>query len=142
MRAALLTALAVGALISALPAYAEVLHFTASLDGAAETPPKATKATGSADVTLDTASKMLSWTVRYSGLSGPVTMAHFHGPAAVGVAAGITVTLPPPLKSPVSGSEAINDGQIGDLRAGLWYINIHTALNPKGEIRGQVLAAK
>lgn len=142
MRAALLTALAAGALLWTIPARAEVLRFTASLDGAAETPPQATKAAGTAEVTLDTRSKILSWTVRYAGLSGPATMAHFHGPAAVGAAADITVPLPPPLKSPFSGSEALSDGQIGDLRAGLWYINIHTAKSPKGEIRGQVLATK
>lgn len=142
MRTAILTALAVGALLSSPPAFAEVLHYAATLDGASETPPNMSKASGTADVTLDTESKMLSWTVNYAGLSGPATAAHFHGPAAVGVAAGVTVPIPAPLKSPISGSAAINDGQIGDLRAGLWYINVHTAKDPKGEIRGQVLAAK
>jgi hypothetical protein len=44
------------------------------------------------------------------------------------------------LASPIVGTANLNDGQIGDLRAGLWYINVHTAQYPKGEIRGQVEA--
>ena len=69
-------------------------------------------------------------------------MAHFHGPAAPGVAAGVAVPLAAPLASPINGMATLTDGQIGDLRAGLWYINIHTAQNPGGEIRGQLLKAK
>jgi hypothetical protein len=66
-------------------------------------------------------------------------MAHFHGPAASGVAAGVVVPISGSLDSPLTGTAALNDGQIGDLRAGLWYINIHTAKYPAGEIRGQVV---
>jgi hypothetical protein len=95
-----------------------------------------------ADVTLDTDSRMLSWTVTYSGLTGPATMGHFHGPAAVGVAAGVQVPMTGDLASPIKGSAEINDGQIGDLSGGLWYVNIHTAANPKGEIRGQLTKAQ
>ncbi len=47
---------------------------------ASETPPNQTAGTGTADVTLDTQSRLLSWTVGYSGLTGPATAAHFHGP--------------------------------------------------------------
>ena len=129
-------------LIVAAPAVGETLHFTTHLDGPAETPPNTTKATGVADVALDTDAKTLSWTISYSGLSGPVTMAHFHGPAARGVAAGVVLGLQGPLTSPVTGHAALNDGQIGDLRAGLWYLNLHTALNPRGEIRGQLTVVK
>jgi hypothetical protein len=142
MKIALLTALAIGALISAAPLSAEVLHFTAKLDGAAETPPTASTGKGTADVTVDTDSRQLSWTVTYYGLTGPATMGHFHGPAAPGVATGVQVPMTGDMSSPVKGSAEINDGQIGDLRGGLWYINIHTAKNPKGEIRGQLTQAK
>ena len=44
-----------------------------------------------------------------------------------------------PLASPISGRRALTDAQIADLKEGRWYINIHTAQNPKGEIRGQVV---
>ena len=124
------------------PVFAEILHFTAHLDGASETPPNSTKASGRAELALDTEAKTLTWQVSYSGLSGPVTMAHFHGPAARGVAAGVVVGLSGGLTSPVTGRAALNDGQIGDLRAGLWYLNLHTLLNPSGEIRGQLTAVK
>jgi hypothetical protein len=142
MRSSLLAVLAMGAILSAGGALAEVVHFTAKLDGASETPPRDTKATGSADVTLDTVTKVLTWKVDYVGLTGPATMAHFHGPAAPGTAAGITVPLTGDMASPIKGSATITDGQIGDLRGGLWYINIHTAKYPPGEIRGQVMQAK
>jgi hypothetical protein len=142
MRSSLLAVLALGTVLAAGAAFAEVVHFTAKLDGASETPPRDTKATGSADVTLDTVSRVLTWKVDYSGLSGPATMAHFHGPAAPGTAAGPTVSLTGSLTSPIKGSATITDGQIGDLRGGLWYVNVHTAKYPGGEIRGQVLQAK
>lgn len=138
-RFALFGALAV---LVAGAASAEVIHFKAKLNGASETPPNQTAGTGTADVTLDTQSRLLSWTVGYSGLTGPATAAHFHGPAAAGVAAGVTVPLAPPLASPIKGEAVITDGQIGDLRGGLWYVNVHTAAHPPGEIRGQVEEVK
>ena len=55
-------------------------HFTATFNGAAEVPAKAMPGTGSADVWLDKNSKMLTWTVAYSGLTGDAKAAHFHGP--------------------------------------------------------------
>ncbi|HXU99735.1 MAG TPA: CHRD domain-containing protein [Caulobacteraceae bacterium] len=139
MRAVFAAGLA-AALLAAAPAGAAVVHFTARLGGAAETPPNDSKGTGAAKVSLDTAAKKLTWTVTYSGLSGPATMAHFHGPAPVGKAAGVVVPLTPPLASPIKGSATLTDTQIGDLKAGLWYVNIHTAKIPGGEIRGQVTA--
>lgn len=134
-----LTVLAAIAVMAAAGVSAEVVHFQAKLDGASETPPKTTDGHGAAEVTLDTATRMLSWTIDYSGLTGPATMAHFHGPAAAGVAAGVTVPITGTMASPLTGTASLNDGQIGDLRAGLWYINVHTAKYPGGEIRGQVV---
>jgi hypothetical protein len=132
---------AVSALLLATPASAAVVHFTASLKGAAETPPTDSKGTGSAKVTLDTTKKTLSWTVSYAGLTGPATMAHFHGPAPVGQAAGVAIPLTPPLASPAKGSSPITDAQMKELEGGLWYVNIHTAAHPGGEIRGQLTPA-
>ena len=142
MRKAMLTMLAIAAIGSAGALQAEVLKYTTKLDGASETPANTSAGKGAAEVTLDTDSKTVSWTVTYSGLSGPATMGHLHGPAAVGAAAGVQIPLTGDLASPIKGSAPINDGQIGDLRGGLWYINIHTAKNPKGEIRGQLMQAK
>ena len=132
---------AVSALIAAAPALAEVVHFSAKLDGASETPPNDSKGVGEAHVILDTVKHKVSWKVTYSDLTGPATMAHFHGPAAAGVAAPVAIPLTPPLASPITGSADITDGQIGDLRGGLWYVNVHTAAHPAGEIRGQLAEA-
>jgi hypothetical protein len=140
MRTAL-TAIAAIAILAAAPIRAETVHFSAKLDGAQETPPNASKGAGLAAVTLDTAKKTVSWKVTYSGLSGPATMAHLHGPAPAGKAAPVAVPLTPPLASPITGSAPVTDTQIGDLRAGLWYVNVHTAKLPDGEIRGQLVQA-
>ncbi len=56
--------------------------------------PTTSSATGTADLDYDAASKKLSWTVTYSGLSGPATAAHFHGPAEAGKNAGVAVPIP------------------------------------------------
>ncbi len=125
----------------ATAAQAETLKFMAMLNAATEVPPKVSKGTGMMDATLDTATKALSYTITYSGLTGPATMAHFHGPAAVGANAGVAV----PFKNAASGSKdtvTLTDAQIADLEAGKWYVNVHTAANPGGEIRGQVMEVK
>jgi hypothetical protein len=119
-------------------AFADTVKFTATLKGASETPPNATAGTGEVTATLDTATKQFSYSVTYSGLTGPATMAHFHK-GAVGVAGPPVVPVPSTaLANPMSGSATLTDSQIADLEAGGWYFNIHTAANPGGEVRGQV----
>ncbi|PNA11302.1 CHRD domain-containing protein, partial [Pseudomonas sp. MPR-R1B] len=73
----------------------------------------------------------------YSGLTGPVTAAHFHGPAKAGENAGVMVPVTA-ASSPFSGTATLDDAKAAGLEAGNLYFNIHTAANPKGEIRGQV----
>jgi hypothetical protein len=135
---AVLTAIAI---LVAAPTWAATLHFTAKLNGGQETPPNASKGAGLADVNLDTTRKTFTWKVTYSGLSGPATATHFHGPAPAGKAAPVAVPMVPPLASPIAGSAPITDAQIGDLEAGMWYVNVHTAKHPDGEIRGQLTKA-
>ena len=118
------------------PAFAEKMK--ATLDAKSETPPNTSAGKGTADIDYDAASKKLSWKLTYSGLSGPATAAHFHGPAEPGKNAGVAVAIPNASKSPVEGSATLTDAQAADLEAGKYYINIHTAANPGGEIRGQV----
>ena len=108
------------------------------LSGANEVPPVQSQAKGTAEVTYDPAGKKVNWTVNYSGLSGPATAAHFHGPAERGKNAGVAVPIHNQGTSPVKGSATLTDAQAADLQAGRYYINIHTAANPGGEIRGQV----
>jgi hypothetical protein len=118
-------------------AFAEKVAMKAALSGATEVPANTSAGKGNAAITFDTASKMLTWKVTYSGLSGPATAAHFHGPAEAGKNAGVVV----PFKDPASGAEGsatLTDAQAADLEAGKYYVNVHTAANPGGEIRGQV----
>jgi hypothetical protein len=119
-------------------AFAQQVKLKAELSGAQEVPPTTTQGKGNADITFDTASKQLSWTVSYSGLSGPATAAHFHGPAEAGKNAGVAVPIPNQGTSPVTGSATLTEAQATELLAGRYYVNIHTAANPGGEIRGQV----
>lgn len=118
------------------PASAEKLK--ATLDAKSEVPATTSSGTGTADLDYDAASKKLSWTVTYSGLSGPATAAHFHGPAEAGKNAGVAVAIPNATSSPVKGEATLTEAQAADLLGGKYYINIHTAANPGGEIRGQV----
>ena len=89
-------------------------------------------------MTYDTASKQVTWRITFSGLTGTPTAAHFHGPAALGANAGVAVPIPNLTTSPAQGSATLTDAQAADLVGGRYYINIHTAANPAGEIRGQV----
>ena len=113
-------------------------HFHADLKGSAEVPPTGSAGTGTAEATFDPATKKLDYTVTGSGLSGPATMAHFHGPAPAGANAGVLVPLAVTPTMPVTGSATLTDSQVASLEAGNWYVNVHTAAHPGGEIRGQV----
>ena len=130
---------ALGACVALVgPAFAEKMTMKVPLTSASEVPPNTSAGKGTADVTYDTASKMLTWKVTYSDLTGPATMAHFHGPAAAGANAPVVV----PFKDAASGAEGsatLTDAQAADLTAGKLYVNVHTEANKGGEIRGQVV---
>lgn len=113
--------------------------FRATLSSAAEVPANASAGTGNLEATFDKASGVLRWKLTYSGLTGPATMAHFHGPAMPGANAGVVVPFPS-AASPAEGQATLTPAQAADLVGGRWYVNVHTAQNPGGEIRGQVLA--
>jgi hypothetical protein len=109
---------------------AETLSYKIALKSANEVPPNTSGGSGTADV--------LTWKVSYSGLTGPATAAHFHGPAEPGKNAGVMVPIQNITTSPAEGSATLSDAQAADLMAGRYYVNVHTAANPGGEIRGQV----
>jgi hypothetical protein len=137
MKKTMLATLALGAAVAfSGTAFAEKMK--ATLDGKAEVPPNASTGTGTADIDYDPATKKLSWKLTYSGLSGPATAAHFHGPAEAGKNGGVAVAIPNATSSPAEGSATLTDAQAADLTSGKYYVNVHTAANPGGEIRGQV----
>ena len=135
---------AVSALILNLTtrSYAAPIQFKATLNGASEVPANTTTGTGTFTASFDPATKMLTWNGTYTGLTGDPTAAHLHGPAEAGKNAGVEVwvsTKGSPFPSAFSGSATLTDGQASDLQSGMMYVNIHTAANPGGEIRGQVV---
>ncbi|MGT2479635.1 CHRD domain-containing protein [Methylobacterium oryzae CBMB20] len=111
--------------------------YRAALNGSSEVPATTSPGQGEITATFDPATKRLSWSGRYSGLTGPVTAAHFHGPAMTGENAGVLVPVTA-ASSPFTGEATLDDAKAADLAAGRLYFNIHTAANPKGEIRGQL----
>lgn len=111
---------------------------TAQLSGANEVPPNARTGSGSAEVSFNRDTRELRYSVRYSGLSGPATGAHIHGPAPVTANAPVVVLFDT-LGSPINGTSRLSPAQAADLLAGRYYVNVHTAAHPAGEIRGQLM---
>src|SRR5262249_22730719 len=129
--------LALAMIASATAPRAEVLTATTQMSGKNEVPANDSKATGRARITFDTKTSKLSWNVTYRGIKP--SAGHFHGPAAAGVNPGVVVPFASVDKSPVVGSATLTEAQAGDLLAGKWYVNLHTAAFGGGEIRGQVM---
>ena len=126
--------LAIGVL-TAVPTAGQTF-LTAVIDGFQPVPPTFSPGTGFGCVVLNP-DGTISYNIAFSGLLSAEVAAHFHGPAPVGLNAGVQVGLP--LGSPkFGGAGPLSAAQQADLIAGLWYINIHSALFPGGEIRGQV----
>ncbi len=119
---------------------ANVQVYTATLTAGEEVPPAAdSQGKGTAEVTINTSTDELTYKVTWSGLTGPATIGHIHGPAERGKNAGPVVPFPGIAgQSSTEGKAKITPTQYGDLAAGLWYVNIHTAKHPGGEIRGQL----
>lgn len=120
-------------------ARADIFNYTVTMDGAQETPPVVTAATGSGTAVIDTTANTLTLSYSFSGLVGTQTDAHIHGFGGVGVGP-LGVVHPLPLGSPI-----VNDvwnfaeGQESSILAGLTYVNIHSSVATGGEIRGQIV---
>jgi hypothetical protein len=137
--AAGLAALWAGGLAQAAP-----VSFTVALTGAQQVPPVTTPGSGTANLTWDPATRGVSWSITYSGLSSPVTMAHFHN-GATGKNGPVVIWLTKRGQAPtgpITGSATLTPAQAAQFEAGDWYINVHTTNHPAGEIRGQVIPPK
>ena len=118
------------------------IRFTATLNGAAEVPPIDTDGEGEAEFTLNAAQTEIEYSISASGLSGRATKAHFHEGAA-DVAGPIVIDLGADIvdvagEVTIEGSAAVDADFVAALLAGDIYVNVHTALNANGEIRGQL----
>src|SRR5262249_24946548 len=144
-RAAPLAALALASL-PVVPATADTLFpFTALLNGAQETPPVNSPSQGVGFFTLNKETDALCYAISFSPLGGTELVAHIHGPGAPGQAAPILHNISPspsPLGSPKHGCVTLTNDEVGLLKKGLLYANVHSSIATNGEIRGQILPTK
>jgi hypothetical protein len=156
-------------LLMALSAPAALLHFDLSPPGkdvavglsASNEVPAVTNSTGtgntiSGGIVLNTDTLEFLITVGYGSaagftdLSGPATAMHIHSPAGTGTNAGVEIPLinynfsaaNPAKGGVIYGTFLFPTNGVTNLLAGLDYVNIHTTLNPNGEIRGQLLMSQ
>ena len=137
-------------LIAGSTAKAGTITFTATLSGANEVPVKTTNGSGTATLILDDATGKLTLTVVFQDLTSTVTGAHIHASAPPGVNAGVLQGFDQflTLNATKTGGSltsfvlpiTLTQQQMDNLKAGLFYINVHTLNNPSGEIRGQFAA--
>ena len=130
-----LVALAVTGIVAASPAMAAVLRFEGHFAGEHGT---TSHPEGKVEAALNTQTNLVRYTMSWSGLSGPVTAAHFHGPAPAGEEAGVRGPIPSPYKSGQHGALLLSSEQAQALQNGQIYVNLHTANEPNGEARAQL----
>ena len=121
-----------------MPAASNMVAFTTQLRGANEVPPIVSSGSGSVDAAFNKDTMQLKWKVNFSGMTGPATAGHFHGPAAVGANAGVALGWTNPIVTGMQGSATLTAAQAADLMSGKWYANVHSAAFPGGELRGQM----
>jgi hypothetical protein len=112
---------------------------TAALTVAMEVPAPmgAANASGSFQYQLDNTTRVMTYTLTAMNLTGPATMAHIHK-APPGMAGPIVIPLAAPSTGTATGTVTLTPEQVTDLLAGALYVNVHTAMNPPGEIRAQL----
>jgi CHRD domain-containing protein len=135
VRSILVSAILATSLVAA-SAHAALIYKSAHISAAQEVPTNASFGNGTATFVIDTVANTMSFNISYQGLSSAETAAHIHGPAARGVNAGVLIGLP--ATNPKIGTWAYPPAQEANILAGLMYVNIHTTINPGGEIRGQI----
>lgn len=127
------------------------LKVTTTLSGANERPANTLTATGSVDGTLDQETNILKLNIAYSdtaatdSTSGDSTLAftptawHIHK-GAVDTTGAVVIDFGTTFTTPFTFIDTLTADQAADLKAGLYYVNIHTKDYPNGAIRGQLSA--
>jgi hypothetical protein len=136
--------LAAGTLVAAgLAAAGSTYRISASLNVRQEVPKQVVKAPNaggsfSGTVVEKARTSTLKWKLTYSRLSGPATAAHIHL-GRRGVAGDVLIALcGGNCHSGMTGTAKFASKIVDQIEAGKTYVNVHTAKNPNGEIRGQV----
>ena len=112
-----------------------------SASGAKEIPANTSTGTANISGTYNRATNSLSYTINWTGLTGNVSVAHFHGPASGTESAGpmLDITIGTNGTSgSVSSTVTVTDAFETALLDGRIYYNLHTVLYPNGEVRSQV----
>ncbi|MSR62906.1 MAG: CHRD domain-containing protein [Planctomycetes bacterium] len=125
----------------ALPASAQTMTSTVGMDVAQEAPPPVGgSGTATATVVVDATTRAVTVSGTYTGLSSNQTAAHIHS-APFGVPGGVVVGLTGTggTSGTFSGSGTFTVSQFNSFKNGGLYLNIHTATNGGGEIRGQIV---
>ena len=121
---------------------ATTLSLSAKLLASQEVPkpqaPATARGSFAAGLVRNGAGGSLSWRLTFQGLSGKASAAHVHL-GRRGKAGPVAVPLCGPCRSGARGTAKLNAKTVAALLAGGAYVNVHTAKNPAGEIRGQVV---
>jgi len=141
MRTPLVAGLAVVVALSAvgygLAGRGSTVRLTARLNAAQETPFPKAAARGAGAFTATLNGRTLTWRLTFARLTGRAVAAHIHlGPQ--GTAGPVAVPLCGPCLSGVHHTVKVAPKVRSALLAGTAYVNVHTAKNPAGEIRGQI----
>ena len=160
VRSKLLALAAAGVLGISAPASAQVVVLKATLTGANETPAPGinTGAFGTATVTVDTTARTVTYSVQVFNLPSGVIASHIHVGAA-GTAGPVVVNFSPTVNSsndftfsgtvadttfvlrPDQGIRSADD-MFQAILGGNSYVNVHSSVNPGGEIRGQLIVSQ
>ena len=112
--------------------------WSTKLSAAQEVPKQVVKdAAARGEFTATLSGSKLKWELRFSKLTGPATAAHIHM-AAKGKAGAVVIPLCGPCKSGQEGTATIPASVKAAFGKHLLYVNVHTAKNAGGEIRGQL----
>ena len=115
--------------------------WTAALSSGQEVPKQVVKDTNAHGLFKATLTgTTLKWKLTYAKLTGPATAAHIHM-AAKGKSGNVVVPLcgaTPACKSGLTGTATLTQADLTAFKKHLLYVNVHTAKNPAGEIRGQL----
>ena len=121
--------------------HATKMNFTAVLNAGQEVPhPTGAMSGASGKFTASVSGTTITWKLTFAHLTGAASAAHIHA-GKKGVAGAVLVPLCGPCKTGASGTATLTSAEIKSMKAGTTYVNVHTAKNPNGEIRGQVKMA-